>query len=51
MPVSRMPDAGSSNCQLSNDARIPRKMPVSLKNANISETMTEPDYINLDSIE
>ena len=45
MPVSRVPDAGSSDCQLSNDARISQKMPVSLKN------MAELDYINLDSIE
>ena len=45
MPVSRVHDAGSPDCQLSNGARISQKMPVSLKN------MTELDYINLDSIE
>ena len=44
MPVSRVPDAGSSNCQLSNDTRISQKMPVYIN-------MTELDYINLDSIE
>ena len=44
MPVSRVPDAGSSNCQLSNDARI------SQKGADISKSMTETDYIILESI-
>ena len=51
MPVSRVSHAGSSNCQLSNDARISLKMPVSLKNTNISQSMAEPAYITLDSIE
>ena len=41
MSVSRVPDAGSSKCQLS----ISQKVSVSLKN------MTELDYIDSDSIE
>ena len=44
MPVSRVPGVGNSNCQLSNDARISQKMPVSLKN------IAEPDHIISESI-
>ena len=50
MPVSRVPGAGSSNCQLSNDAHISRRCPHLPKDDSISKNMTEPDYIYLDSI-
>ena len=30
-PLSRVPDAGSSNCQLRNDTRISQKIPLSKK--------------------